>query len=1255
MKNIFNMFSVNRGTSFLLVLCALIFPQSSESKGVGDQNIAPAEQKQLCEKEYSSSRSSSAAFVFADNNESDEDLDENDLKDFKEYQQGIEKHENVMGGNFESLKKAEGYGTMLDGREDDFASLAILDSVQKSLDEAKTFHNMKQMLPDFRKTFQDLKDARDYHDKTVEYLQEAGECIIRYLSPHYSDAARVWFGEDCDFFGQGTIYCHYKPEKEIGDMQESKGLYDDVCPNDSEHLCFIQKIEDKEYQSGVSGLLIGYYNQGKEDDALQETQTYLNEDDEEPETEVEEVGENEYTAQIDVKSDVDDDSVDKDVYVSERDDTSLMDRDDANASEIVPSAEQTDENMKADVDEEETDEKVKDPAKAEALAEETRKEHLMNWVWGSQVASDISRDLDSKSPKFGNRVKKFPLWNDQKEFYDQYIDGKYENIKEYVLKAPMPNALLSAAQAINDIFEYEPIIIEDELGGEKLKIEADEIRTAIGDVLAAFDMSEFEKEDSSKDAIDGLIEEENKDLENLKIEHEKKIEQLKLKKERLQQQLAEANSDLSNTNEEVNKDSKVIASSVNTDRATKENEESDKEMEGLYKTPVDVKQSPMNKKFAKEKEDSDTAKSEAQAERKKKISDAEFKEKRVKLLTEELKKVKEQVEDERREFVKKYAEHEEELRSGFATKVAELDVPTLLDSTVISAIEDVIDKASKTLSEKHGEEILLPVTAATLSGEMIACLREEASKIAEETKTTMDSMKESGSLYYISTADEVQGVHSDMIDRMKSISTCEKGGVKSAPVAEKVFGDMCDDVSCLTPDESKDKNGLTNYFVGAMALKEDLKTPTPPVAFSSAPLREIFHLDLTDYDNIDKHYKDEDDLDKNADITITADGFLDSDLEIPLIWRYVLRRHTYGQKQFNLLRLLGNKDFGDDVRGDPDQTYIRSGSFPCYIGSNVVDVGTSFKLRMNGMKLELVVDKLGYSINKTKDAGIYGKVPCKGFSIERNKVIDYAVDASPTNGPVEPTLKGLVSETSELGTVLAYIPNGTVGSSDPFHPIDPFHPEGGDQVVKHKLTFNASMQKAIGIISKSEDMDEDKEKEALFYLANRTLFERNQFGDFLNQVEQEANAHEGLIKVENQVDEIIKNLQEIFYGTGLIIPDDFDLLNEEDYKKAADTLDEQKEVYMNKAQKEIQDVKGSTVSIAERTKALLHTITVLAADSDEIVQLNGDEDIDELSAKILNKQADNSVADEYDEEGRKAQERRIRQLQPPYCEVHPYK
>ena len=109
------------------------------------------------------------------------------------------------------------------------------------------------------------------------------------------------------------------------------------------------------------------------------------------------------------------------------------------------------------------------------------------------------------------------------------------------------------------------------------------------------------------------------------------------------------------------------------------------------------------------------------------------------------------------------------------------------------------------------------------------------------------------------------------------------------------------------------------------------------------------------------------------------------------------------------------------------------------------------------------------------------------------------------------------------------------------------------------------------------------------------------------------------------------------------------------FKQAFEALDEQKQMYLNKAETEIQKVKGISDTVKNKTKTLLKTIAVLRADGDEIIHLNGGEDINQVKSRIANQSADNSVGDEYEKMGDEAHQRRLRDLQPPFCEVHPYK
>lgn len=1262
--------------------------------------------KYLPQKSYHASQTVSSSIAFADENLSDEDLEE-----FAKYEKSVSNRDNVLGGNFESMDKAQGFESVLDDKVDDIASLQILENVKNTLDEAKTYHNMKQMLPDYQKTYKNLHQAREYHDKTVEYLQKSGECVKNYLEPHYQNPAKAWFGDNCDYYGTGMIYCHYSPEKSMNDVTESKGIYDDACPDDSSKKCYIQKIEDSEFSKGIAGALLAFYTEGKIADALQETETYLKEDEQAGDTasKEENVGEvtededapsNSYTKQVNIGGG-DYDTGDKETYVTERDDGSIMDKDNANTSEIVPSAASTQQTVQTERDDKQVDEKLKDFEKSESLAEETRKGHLMNWIWGATMANIISDDLDSAQPKFGVRKKKFPLWNDQKEFYYQYLDSKYRNIGIYMDMAALPGPIKLAAQKINEVYgnedqeyiarcwyewrrvgRYSQRYTKCENGTYTAQMKRN------NHVAGAIGRAEIPPyEDTASVEINRVIQQENANLQELKETHERNMAKMLTDKEILQNELAEINKSLDKFNEEFNQDGKTVASGVNTDRSDSENKEYNQKLKSKYKSDVDMNESIINKKFAEDKTKSDDSKGKALNHRIKTEKEAKYAEQSSKNKAEELRQLKEKIEAERREFVKKYSDAEENSRLKFNEIVKRYSgVPILEDSKVVNALVAEIategPKASEATTEPvapYGKSNNITITpeAATLAGKMVQCIRGVAKEIVANTyKFEIEPLLRSGAAYYKENAGEIQRIHSQMINNLKTIPDCkdEASGVPSEPIAEVIFNAICGGDDCKTPEISKDADGLTNYFVGGVPVTRDFKSPTPPLDFSSAPVREIFHFDISDYDNIKKYYKDgaaDMDNPSNADITITAESFLQLGKDMgktqeevqgkleenetnesiagtfPTIWKYVLRRHTYVQKQFDLTRLLGDIKFGDNVRGDPVTSFLRSGSFPCYIGNDIADVTATMKLR-DRFKLDL--DSFSYKLNNTNDINSYSKVPCQGLFIKDGKVYDFASDGTPPGGIVTQA-NGEVKDTSELGNILSYVPDAHSNMVRTIFGKMVIEDEDRAKI-KRKLTFNTAFQKAVNILSSTEELGKDQNKDARFHLVNRAFLNRNQFGDYLDQVEQEAIAREALAKVENQIEEIVESLRDVFYGTSIVLSDDFDLLKDSDYKEAADALDEQKRIYLTKAENELKQVKGVSDTVKNKVNALLNTIALLYEDEDEVVKLNGTEDLAQLRAKIDNQKADNAVVGEYEKMGNEAHEKRIRQLQLPYCEVH---
>ena len=64
---------------------------------------------------------------------------------------------------------------------------------------------------------------------------------------------------------------------------------------------------------------------------------------------------------------------------------------------------------------------LKNPSKQEEIEQLNREASLLNWDLGAQAAGMLVQDQYSSSSKWGTPISKFPIWNDQKIFYNQLI------------------------------------------------------------------------------------------------------------------------------------------------------------------------------------------------------------------------------------------------------------------------------------------------------------------------------------------------------------------------------------------------------------------------------------------------------------------------------------------------------------------------------------------------------------------------------------------------------------------------------------------------------------------------------------------------------------------------------------------------------------------------------------------------------------------------------------------------------------------
>ncbi len=1046
-------------------------------------------------------------------------------------------------GKFSSLfEKPEGAGieSPLVGKEDDYASLEKITEVQKFLDEAKKAHNLKQSLPNYKKSFISYNEMVAYRDKTIEHLKISEKCIQNYIGGYFDSAASSWMGSSCGYKND-KMYCHYSPEKNASDATESIGSYDILCPDNASYKCYVPITNNFKDRSGISGYLLALYNQAK----IDSTQN---------------------------------DDENNDLYISSLDneDTKTLSKSELDKKGKEGQNEDAMSNLKKP--------SMEDDMKAEARVNE-----LLNWTIGAEVSKELSNDLRSGTSKFGGGSKRFPLWNDQINFYDQYVDGKYNNIKDYIQNEPLLNLLLDTSDSVNNVFPYQDVVNEEgivTLSATQQRISA---ATSIGTLRSAAADGK-----NTSDEIEQMLEDERLKLSALTLKYKKDLENLNNKKALLYSSLDKNSTKLSDLRDEYNNNLSIIknadSNTLRSNDALNKNKKFSRN--GLV--------SPFENKLAED--NSENAKNRANALLEKdrlKIQIASL-EKKVKDQQKELEDIKQNIEDVRIKYVKNYSDLEKEYKIKVDTTIANRNNTDLAKK---------IAKATITVS---------PLAQAS---KILQCVRDYASKQVDDAIKEIEVLKQDKSIYYPENVSKLHEIHKNMIDKithigLEDLSSCSllmelsQKVIPSVPEDQQnepreigageqnimdilsIFANICTDGICETPD--------TEYFVGIVGKPRDFMAPMSPVDFASAPLREIFHFDITDYNSVVKYYSNKDKIHDNKNVTIIGESF--TELDIPEIWKYILKHRAYVEKDIDYADFLN--------KGSPKNNLVRSGIYPCQSNGNTVDRGA-----------------LSYTINDTPDKESYGTLAkCNDVDVKakggRIGIYDKEARAQTSAGG-DLQLSGDVSKSSELGTLLDYVDG--------------------------KLTFRQELQSALDYINKTEEVEGNYK----YYAFNRYFLDRNQFGDYLNQFELEQIAEEAILNMEPQIEEVRKSLNEIFEVFGAELSADFDLTKIDDYNLAVKYLEDYKEKNLQEAKNRIDLIAVTTDNLINKKSKLSHQVKLFEKDSDEAVFLNGDDDLDELEEKIKTSNADAAITNEYQEAGSEEFAKKLEELKAPYCAAYP--
>ena len=202
-----------------------------------------------------------------------------------------------------------------------------------------------------------------------------------------------------------------------------------------------------------------------------------------------------------------------------------IDLDDANSAD----------NLQKDIEKQDNSGLV-NPSQTEEIEKATRESQLISFNVGAEAAKLLVEDQYKSNPQWGIQTVKFPLWNDQVSFYNQYISGKYNNIKDYLQQFDVSNLIVEIAYPLNKI------LVEDE--EERANNQAGLDRLA--------SMLKQENYTDSSSVLDELETNRDKLLEQALQNKNAELQPLESQKKTLQSQLDRASTLLSDYSEQLN-------------------------------------------------------------------------------------------------------------------------------------------------------------------------------------------------------------------------------------------------------------------------------------------------------------------------------------------------------------------------------------------------------------------------------------------------------------------------------------------------------------------------------------------------------------------------------------------------------------------------------------------------------------------------------------------------------------------------------
>ncbi len=1153
------------------------------------------------------------------------------------------------------------------GSETQMEELDKLEPIVNHLKLAVDAHNVMNRLGGYRNIQKQYNQMVQLHDKSVEILGKSEQCTLDYLGRYFNNPVRVWSGTDLRKMPANHDLRQGLSKWAIEMFELAKSAQ--VSPIDAGDLANVDGATAESFAqiSAASG---------------KETMT------------------------------------EEDTLI----DTNVGNPDTAEIKDINDTHAAADKQIK-EMDEKQGGNYFKEPSKQDQLEQEARKTDLLTNDIGAEVALWMADYLASASVQsgrggtsspawvgsgdLGGVKQRFPVWNDQRTFYAQYLDRKYKNIKQFIKDYEIPSDIRQRiADAVMD--SQRSFVTQADADIVEAAVRAINIATADRDAEVAARRSQHASDTAAVNNKESSEIKSLSDGKNTIVNSAKgKINSANAKRDEYGTLISDLVGDKQRLEAEINSLNQEVA-----------------QMDSLL-SGADLTD--------EQKEDYNKSKSEAQkqvAEAKSQIAAQEQTKSNYEKLLQEQTEIINAAEQQINDVENQYTLDVNNVQAAAQSERTELD----------TALAKEIDKLNKELAAKierikiaeaaakatlGSKSVLTAEKIIAMTNLVVATAKDDAYTNIDKAHEAMSSLGDD--LYRGNKQPTVTGFHQALYDSLVG-KEGNFGGLHLDAVAAKVHDvtnfltDIVTDIDAQMSEmyindyRSKVENSKkllnipifdkvlseikpetdTQYFVGATAKLEDFRAPKTMPDFNLPPLREYVRLDYIDLQSIAKDapkmyvgkYRvfEESILgqilknkiwEKTDSIPVSVvdkEKFLSYGGRIPEIWKLMLQDKAFVDSDFYLTQDMAPDDYTVPANvlklGSEMSPLYRGGIYPCILR----DIGGSNTCNGNGVEGGVgIVDVAQVSKNDSEYVMALGFVT----GARRNELADadlpvcqeIKADCHKTFGKLngklsmvtKPYLTLLDKDDEGSNVSDGFLSSGSYSELGSIFGVYSGKMVSDGKMVNNILAFNPEMQSVVNYGIRMEERSKQEDAPALTTAEQknddiyvRAQYNVNQVGDFLAHVEVEQGYRESLEELQESMTKMKDELYDTLRTFGFEPSPEFDISKEADYDLAWSKLKAIKQSNMGTAKDSIDSIEPGDSDLLFQSKNNYSRIyNGLATDREAVTTMTMDVDnLTEFAEDVKTGTVNNQVSDKYEENADESFEDQMKAFKPAYCAVY---